>query len=204
MLAYSPYSGAPGRRLGQFGGVTTGIAKAIVDQAEPATRRLIRDERTKLAEALIAGIPFAAVSAIAFVGTSYLVEEGARGAKFAGYAASAGLLGIGAVWTFSRITEHPEAAAPPPGAAPEIAREAAKAIVDQAEPRIKQIVNEERARIAESLLTGLPFWVAASGAFAATAFLVKDESKVMKTVGYSASALIYGIGAWAALEKERG
>lgn len=204
MIAYSPVQGRP--RLGQFGSLTSGAAKAIVDQAEPATRAIIRDERTRVAEALIGGIPFAALAAVGASATAYLVPEGAVTAKFAGFAASAGLLGLGAWWTFSRITE---ATAPaPPSGGPSVlqsaAVQAAKAIVDEAEPRIRQIVDEERARIADSLIVGLPFWTAAVAAFVATMFLVPERAKTAKTAGYGGSAVVFAIGAWAALEKERG
>ena len=79
MLAYVPVLGAPRPRLGQFGGLTDALAKSIVEQAEPATRRVIRDERNRLAEALIGGIPFAAVAAIGATATLYLVKPEARG-----------------------------------------------------------------------------------------------------------------------------
>ena len=205
MIAYSPFMGRPPARLGQSG-VTGAVAKAIVAEAEPATRRLIRDERTRLAEALIGGIPFAALSAVSFAATSYLVPEKKRGAKFIGYAASAGLLGGGAWWTFSRLSEEAVPAAQPgkPGPFAGTAEDAARAIVQEAEPRIKEIVDEERSRIAEALITAVPFWAAATLAAVATMFLVPDGAGMMKTVGYGGAALIYAMGAWAGLEKEKG
>jgi hypothetical protein len=204
MLAYAPVLGAPRPRLGQFGGLTDALAKSIVQQAEPATRRVIRDERNRLAEALIGGIPFAAVAAIGAVATYYLVNPEAKAAKFVGYSGSAAILGIGAWWTFSRLTATPSQPSPPSGGvATDVAATAAKLIVDYAEPKIRSIVDEERARLAEAAQATLPFVGAGAIGAAITAFAVKDDKPVLKVVGYSASALIALLGAYMGLEKER-
>lgn len=204
MLAYAPVLGALRPRLGQFGGLTDALAKSIVQQAEPATRRVIRDERNRLAEALIGGIPFAAVAAIGGVATYYLVKPEAKAAKFVGYSGSAAILGLGAWWTFSRLTATPAPPAPPEGGiATDVAATAAKAIVEQAEPKIRSIVDEERARLAEAAQVALPFLGAGAIGSLITAFAVKDDKPMLKVVGYSASALIALLGAWMGLEKER-
>lgn len=204
MLAFSPVLGAPRSRLGQFGGLTDSLAKSIVQQAEPATRRVIRDERNRLAEALIGGIPFAAVAAIGGVATLYLVPPEARTAKFVGYSASAATLGLGAWWAFSRLTETVPSSAPTGGGiATDVAATAAKAIVEQAEPKIRAIVEEERVLLAQSAQVAVPFWAAAGLGVAITAFGVSDEAKTAKVLGYGASTLIAALGTWMALEKER-
>lgn len=203
MLPYAPVLGKVQSRLGQFGGLTDSLAKSIVDQAEPATRRVIRDERNRLAEALIGGIPFAAVAAIGGVATLYLIPPESKTAKFAGYSISAATLGIGAWRSFAQLTETSTPAAPPSGIAADVAASAAQAIVVQAEPKIREIVQEERSRISEAAQVGLPFWAASAIGVAATAFLVSDENAKMKVVGYGASALIAALGAWIALDKER-
>jgi hypothetical protein len=204
MYAFAPFLGSP--RAVRLGQVTQTVAKAIVDQAEPATRRLIQDERTRLAEALIGGLPFAAGSALAFVGTSYLVPPERRKLKFAGYAAAAGLLGAGALWTFWKISEEtvPPAAPSKPGPFAQTARDAAQAIVQEAEPKIKAIVDEERARIADSLLAALPFWTGAGAAFIGAFFLVPPDAPVAKAAAYGAATLLWAMGAWAGLDKEKG
>lgn len=204
MLPYAPVLGIARPRLGQFGGLTDSLAKSIVDQAEPATRRVIRDERNRLAEALIGGIPFAAIAAIGGVATLYLVSPESKSAKFVGYSMSAAALGLGAWWSFSRLTET-STPPPPPGSgiASDVATTAALAIVTQAEPKIRQIVEEERSRISEAAQIGIPFWGVAALGVAVTAFLVKDDAPAMKVVGYGASALVAALGAWVALEKER-
>jgi hypothetical protein len=207
--------GAARPRLGQLsdlasgltGGLTDSIARKIVAEAEPATRRVIRDERNRLAEALIGAIPFFSISAIAFVGTKYLVDDDASMAKFVGYAGSAAAAGGGALWTFSRMTETPTptpAGAAAPAAMTDVAVQAAQAIVNDAEPKIRKIVEEERARISEAAIVGIPFWAGSAVAFIATAFMVDDGENVMKTVGYSASALLFALGGYVALNKERG
>lgn len=209
MIPYTPVL-ASSRRLGQglsalTGGITDAVAKKIVAEAEPATRRVIRDERNRLAEALIGAIPFFSISAIAFVGTHYLVKDEAHMAKFVGYGASAAAAGGGALWTFARMTET--AAPPPPSSAPsavtDVAIQAAQAIVNDAEPKIRQLVEEERARISEAAIAGIPYWAAAGVSAVATAFMVDDEANVMKTLGYSASVLLTALGAYVALDKER-
>lgn len=210
MIPYAPVLASSRARLGQLsaltGGITDAIAKKIVAEAEPATRRVIRDERNRLAEALIGGIPFLAISAIAFVATKYLVRDDAPMAKFVGYAGSAAAAGGGAIWTVGKLTETPEV--PPPTTAPsavtDVAVQAAQAIVSDAEPKIRQIVHEERTRISEAAMAGIPLWAASGIAFVATAFLVDDSANLMKTVGYSASTILAALGSYVALNKERG
>lgn len=213
MIPFTPVLGAPRPRLGQLsdiasgltGGLTDSIARKIVAEAEPATRRVIRDERNRLAEALIGAIPFLSISAIAFVGTKYLVNDDASMAKFVGYAGSAAAAGGGALWTFSRMTETTTAPTPSsaPSAMTDVAVQAAQAIVTDAEPKIRAIVQEERTRISEAAMIGIPFWAGSAVAFVATAFMVEDGENVMKTLGYSASALLFALGGYVALNKER-
>lgn len=208
MIRFVPVLGTLRPRLGQFDVLTDPLAKKIVAEAEPATRRVIRDERNRFAEALIGGIPFAALSALTYIGTSYLVPPESSKAKFAGYAISAAAMGAGAWWTVSKLTEEggptPASTGPAaPGLVKDVAVQAAQAIVQNAEPKIRQIVQEERARISEAAIIGLPFWAGSAVTMAGTAFMVKDEAKGMKTVGYSVAALLAALGAYAALEKVR-
>lgn len=187
-------------RLGQFSGITSTFAKQIVTEAEPALRSIIRIERNRFAQAIIEGIPFAALASVGYTGTYYLIPDGMKIAKAAGYIASAAALALGGWWTLSGLTEQPEAPKAPSGAPPEIARQTAEAIVKEAEPRIRLIVDEERARIAAAAQAGLPLAAASIAVFLATMFIVKDENKALKALGYSASALLLGGGAWITLE----
>lgn len=211
MTPYRPALKAPGgpllgQRASFTSGITSELARQIVTEAEPATRKLIRDERNRLAEALTGGIPFAALSAIGLSATYYLIPDGARAAKFAGYAGSAAALLVGAWWTFSRLTEETGPQAPSaatPGIVSSAAAEAARDIVKEAEPKIRAIVEEEKAKAAQAALAGLPFAVGALAAFFSTMFLVSPENRTLKAVGYSGSALLLGAGAWIALDREK-
>lgn len=211
MIAFTPVPFR--RRLGQLSeltsGLTSGLAKQVVAEAEPALRRVIRVERNRFAEAVIEGIPFFGLAAVGYTATRYLVPDGASSAKAAGYIASAASAALGGWWTLRRLTEkaeepeEPEAQAAPAGPAPEIVRQAADAFVKEAEPRVRRIVDEERARIAAAAQAGLPLAVASAATFLATMFLVKDDKPVWKAVGYSASALLFGAGTWIGLERTK-
>jgi hypothetical protein len=204
VLPYAPVLGGP-RRLGQIGlltgGLTQDIAQKIVSEAEPATRRIVRDERNRLAEGLMGGLPFAALGGVAFVGTRYLVPEDSGGWKFTGYAASFVSLGVGAWYAFSRITE---AAPPQPaGAVPPLVAEAAQAIVTSADPKIRAIVQEERSRAAAAAEAGLPLAGAGALTLLLSATLVPEDSEMLKVAGYAGSIALLTGAAWVALSKEQ-
>lgn len=207
MLGYKP--ALQGRHvLGQLegltGGLTSGFAKQIVSEAEPVIRKLVREERTRYAQALIGAIPFGVISALAYVATKYLVPETAGMAKVAGYGTSAAAAAGGAWWTVSNLTEVVQA--PPPKTGPTAAdpyiQQASQAIVSAAEPKIRALVDDERRRIADAGMTALPFGVAALGAFVSTLFLVDSDNIKVKAVGYVGSTLLLGAGAWFGLQKE--
>jgi hypothetical protein len=203
MIPYAPVLGSP--RLGQIGlltgGLTQDIAQRIVAEAEPATRRIVRDERNRLAEGLMGGLPLAALSGVAYVGTYYLVPEERKTLKFAGYAASFVSLGAGAWFAFSRITEP----APPPagGPVPPLVAEAARAIVDNADPKIRAIVDEERSRIAAAAEAGLPFAAGGAIGLLLSATMVPSERPLYKVLAYSGSIGLMALGAFVALRKEQ-
>jgi hypothetical protein len=204
MRHYAPVLGGP--RLGQIGNLLTGgltqdIAAKIVASAEPATRAIVRDERNRLAEGLIGGIPFAALSGVAFVGTNYLVPDSKPTWKFIGYAASFLGLGAGAWFTFSRITET--SAPVSAGPAPAVVVQAAQAIVDSADPKIRQIVQEERSRISAAAEAGLPYAAGGALALLASATLIPPDESLWKLAGYIGSIGLLSLGAYVALEKER-
>lgn len=206
MLGYRPHR----PRLGQLSklltasGITGDLAKQIVDAADPATRLIIKDERNRLAEALIGGTVFAGISALAYVNTRYLVPDDSKKAKAVGYSAAALALAAGAWWTLDHMTETTgKAIAQQTGMVADVAAQAAKDIVDQAEPRIRKIVEEEKARAVQAAQAGIPLAIASLAAFLATMFLVDADNKMMKAVGFSGSAVLLGAGAYVALDKER-
>lgn len=199
MIAFRaiPYRPQLGQLTELTGELTSGLARQIIGAAEPALRRIIKVERNRFAEAIIGGIPLATLAAIGYAATRYLVPDKASTAKGVGYMASAASLGLSAWWILGRLTEtveEPEEAAVPTGPAPEIVTQAAQAIVKEAEPRVRQIVDEERERLAVATQISIPFFAGSFAAFLATLFLAKDD--LTKAVGYSATALLAGTGAW--------
>lgn len=193
-------------RLGQITDLLTGgLAENVVSAAEPAFRRVVREERTRVAGAVIDGIPFATLSALAFIATRYLVPADSI-AKAVGYTTSTAFLAAAAWWVYDGLSEKapvaPEAPAQPSALDP-VAQRAAKAVVDQAEPRLRAILEEERVRIATAVQAGVPFWVGGLAALLATLFLVPEKDTTWKALGYSGSALLAGAGSWLALEKEK-
>jgi hypothetical protein len=198
------------RRLGQISQLTSGItgnlARQIVSEAEPAMRRVVRDERNRLAEAIIGGIPFLAVGAIGYTATRYLVPDGQNTAKAVGYMGSAAAAAVGAWWSLHRMTEAPsegEAPATPSGTPPQIVQQAAAELIQAAEPRVRQLVAEERQRLADATQAGLPILAGGAAAFLATMFLVGDKNRALKALGYSASVLIMATGVWVTAEKTK-
>lgn len=193
-------------RLGQIGGITSDLARTVIAEAEPAVRRVIQEERNKFADALMTFVPYGAAAAIAYVVTYYMLPTGLGIAKTLGYSASAATAAIGA-WHAGAQLEEPVEKKPEPVEGPAwldpIAKSAAEAIVKEAEPPLRQIVDDERARLATALQHGLPFWIASAASLLATFFMVDEDNEMMKVVGYSGSALLGGAGMWVALEKEK-
>jgi len=192
-----------GQVEGLTSGLTSGLAKDIIGAAEPAVRRIVRDERNRIAEALIGGIPFGAGAAIGYTATYYFVPAKKPMVKAVGYIASAATAAIGAWWTFRRLTETSEPApgeTPAPGTAPKIVNQAASAIVQEAEPKVRKIVDDEKSRMASALQRGIPLTAASLAVFLATAFVVKSGQGFLKAAGYSLSAVLLGGGAWMTLD----
>lgn len=211
MIAWKPRHGAA---LGQnwseiTGGLTSGMAKDIVREAEPATRRLIAEQRNTFATAVISSLPFLGLSAMFYLATRYFVPDDRKAAKGIGYLGAAAAATAGGWYTLTQLKgpeTQPETAAPGmPGSETvnAIAQNAAKAIVTEAEPKIRKIVDEEKARIAEAGKAAIPFFVGAAATFLATWLLVSGEKKAMKALGYAGTAALMGVGAWIGLEKER-
>ncbi len=180
--------------------VSSLFAQGVVAAAEPRLRAVIREERTRLSDALLSGVPLAAAGAVALAATSQVMPD-VPWLKFAGYAASAGLVAAGAIVTRGKLVMAAEEA-PTVKEAPQSVQEAASAFVAAAEPGMRSILSEERSRLVDAAKYAVPFAAAAVGAFILTAFAVGEKDRAMKAVGYSASALLAGAGAWAALERE--
>jgi hypothetical protein len=208
MLGYKPVL-ATRHRLGQIESLTSGLtsnfAKQIVTEAEPVIRRIIKQERNKYAQALIGAIPFGVISALAYVGTKYMIPDQMALAKTVGYVTSAIAAAGGAWWTVSNLTEDIRPEQPSKGgptAADPYIQQASQAIVTAAEPKVRALVDDERRKLADAGLMALPFAIASLGAFLSTMFLVDPENKGTKAIGYTGSALLLGAGAWFGLQKE--
>lgn len=75
-----------------------------------------------------------------------------------------------------------------------VVNQAAQSVVDLAEPKVRNLIAEERLRIASAGKTALPFIALSTAGFFATSFwATKTKAKV---VGYVASAAALGVGLW--------
>lgn len=72
----------------------------------------------------------------------------------------------------------------------------AKQIVTNAEPVVRRVIKEERNKYAEALIGAIPFAVISSLAYVGTKYMVPDDAKTAKAVGYVAAAAAAGGGAW--------
>lgn len=209
MISYAPARLRP--RMGQLdlvSGLTSGLAKSIVAAAEPATRRVIKEERTKFATALIGWLPWASGSAIAALASYYIIKPEPKYGKFLGYGTAAALMGIGSIKAAADLrepapSEAAAAAATVPGGVTSAAEQAAKAVVEQAEPKVRAIVEEERGRLADAAQAGLPLAAAGALAMIGTLLMIPADQTLYKMLGYTASTLLVSAGAWVALEKEK-
>lgn len=210
MISFKPRHGA---RLGDdwsgfTGGLTSGMAKDIVREAEPATRRLIAEQRHQFAGAVINGLPYFGLSVMIYLATRYFVPDDRKNAKGVGYLASAAAAAGGGLYTAMQLRSPEDPAATPPGTTTPgtmntIAQNTAKAIVAEAEPKIRAIVDDERARLAAAGKAMIPFAVGSVATFLATWLLVSPDKNLMKAAGYAGSAALLGTGMWIGLEKER-
>jgi len=195
-------------RLGQVDSkIISEAARGIVREADPVVRRIVSEERARAANSLKEVLPFAGLSAATALGAAYLVPPSFGAVKTIGYVASAGLLGVG-VWR--ALDEYSQGVEPAPtttGSDPlaalvkPYADQLAKSVVAEAEPRVREIVRDEKLHLAEAAKTGLPWAGLSTAAFLATAFLVPDSNPVAKMAGYGAAAALLIGGAWGALGK---
>ena len=76
----------------------------------------------------------------------------------------------------------------------------AQAVVEQAEPRLRAVIADERNRWADAILVGLPYAGISVATCLATTYLVPSEEVAWKAGGYVASlgVLLYGI--WDAVD----
>jgi hypothetical protein len=197
------YLGRPtlrGPRLGQSTSVINQAASAVVAQAEPRVRAIVQEERSRLANAAIQGLPYLGGALTTLLATQYLLPKDKKFVRGAGYVTSAGLLTIGA-WNILQEVAGPESTPPPPPSGGllsvfgDTAKQMAQVVVAEAEPKVRAIINDEKAKLAEAATTALPLIGASVAGFLATAFLVPDDKNAWKFGGYltSAAALLGGL-----------
>lgn len=207
----SPLGSPSGRhRLGQVSqSVLEDVARNLVVVAEPRVRAIVAEERTRLAEAVKAGLPFAGFSIVSFLTTQYFVPADADKARIIGYVASGVALAAGVWWTASTLADAAALQQPvQSGGASNlissltsgIATQMAQAVVKEAEPKVRQIVDEEKSKIADAGMAAAPWGVGSAVMAAATAFLVPEDSPLGKVGGYSLSALLGGFALWKAMD----
>lgn len=197
-----------GPSLGQFSSsIIEEAARKVIQEAGPLARKIVAEERSKVANAMKGALPFAGLSAAALLGTRYLVPASSTTGKMAGYVASAALLGVGAWRVLDELSA--EMPAPTPAAGDNVltslikptADQLAKSVVTEAEPKVREIIRDEKAKFAEAAMSGLPWAGASAAAALGTAFLVPESQSVAKLAGYgAATALLLG-GIWSGLGK---
>lgn len=202
------YLGRPamrGPRLGQSTGVINQAASAVVAQAEPRVRAIVAEERSRLANAAIQGLPYVGGALTVFLASQYLLPPDKKFMKGLGYVASAGLFTVGAWLAFDEIAGADSAPPVPPSddgllsLFGDTAKQMAQTVVAEAEPKIRVIVQEEKAKLSEAGLATLPFLGISTAGFLATAFLVPDENRAWKFGGYLTSAAALLAGMWKGL-----
>lgn len=199
-------SALSGPRLGQLSqSIVDQAARAVISEAEPRVRLIVREERSRLANAAIEGLPYAAASAAVFVAASQLVPSGSPTLKSAGYVTAAGLLAIGA-WQTLSVAAGPETPPTPSSSSDtgipfltSTAQQLAQAVVREAEPKVRALVDDERAKLGGAVENALPFLGASAAAFLGTAYLIPKEKPSWKFAGYMGSAAALLLGAWRGL-----
>lgn len=206
----SGYSARPVHRLGQASDtLVREAARTLINQAEPRVRDLISGERTRLADAAKTGLPFAGIAGAIFLLTHYFVKPTAKAVRVVGYSASAATAGLGGYLFFDRLADVAPPPPPPSGGTGSgivqslvnpVAHQIAQAVVSEAEPKVRAIVEDEKLQLAEGAKAALPWGGAAAAAAAATAFAVPQDLGWAKAAGYSLAALLAVVGAWRGLD----
>lgn len=202
------YLGRPvlrGPRLGQSAGVINQAASAVVSQAEPRVRAIVAEERSRLANAAIQALPYAGGALTLFLASQFLVPADKKFLRGLGYVTSAGLFTIGAWLAFDQIAGANSAPPTPTSEGGllslfgDTAKQMAQVVVAEAEPKVRLIIQDEKAKLSQAGLATLPFLGISSAGFLATAFLIPDEKRGWKFGGYMASAAALLAGMWKGL-----
>ncbi len=193
-LSHLPYL-APkeGASLGQTvsGSLLERAASAVVTAAEPRVRDILQEERATVAKAAMEVLPYGGAAITTYLATSYFVPEGSLVLKGIGYVGAAALGTFGAWKALSKLrgTEKPvELEEPTPSVLDPIAQGLARAVVAEAEPRVRTIIADERARLGTAGEAALPWGALAAAAFFSTMYLIPDDLPAAKMAGYTGTA----------------
>ncbi len=193
-----------GASLGQI--VSTGLleraASAVVTAAEPRVRDILQEERATVAKAAMEVLPYGGAAATTYLATSYFVPEGSLVLKGIGYVGAAALGTFGAWKALSKLrgAEKPvEPEEPTPSVLDPIAQGLARAVISEAEPRVRSLVADERARLGTAGEAALPWGALAAASFFSTMYLIPDNLPAAKMAGYTGTAAASIVSIWKAL-----
>lgn len=193
-------------RLGQSSTVINQAAAAVVSQAEPRVRAIVQEERSQLANALIAGIPYLGASLTAFLAAQYMVPADKKGLRGIGYVGAAALFTVGAWRVLEKGSETTAPPTPPSEGGSGVmsifgdtARQMAQVVVAEAEPKLRAIIADERSLLGQAATDAMPFIAASVAGYLATAFLVPENKRPWKFGGYALSSAALMGGLWKGL-----
>lgn len=75
----------------------------------------------------------------------------------------------------------------------------AQAVVEAAEPRLRQIIAEERSRLADVAVASLPYVGLSALTYLVSAYVI-EKGSTLKTVGYGVSIGFLALGLWQGIE----
>lgn len=185
-----------------FSSLFKDLAKKMTSKVAPQVSQVIAEERARIADALLKGLPFTTAGLASAVLVAELVPPIVP-LKIAGYLASVGIGAFGSWRTLSALRTVPKAApaaAPAPSAFKEYIDEAVKAATDEAEPRALKLLQDEKAKLVSALKAGLPLAAVAGILAVATALFVPDI-RTLKAAGYVASIGAGAAGVWITLDR---
>lgn len=178
--------------------VVNQAAREVVAAADPRVRQIIAEERERVARALAESFSFGGIGVLAALGTRYYVPSGTGQAL--GYGAAVILGGVAAWRLWSGLRAPPAPPEDPDGSTlirfvEPVVNQFATAVVREAEPRIRAIVEDEKAKFEEAAKVAVPAVAGAAASYLGTSYLVPDRMKLGKVAGYglAATLLFYSI-----------
>lgn len=188
--------------LGQLStGLVERAASAAVAAAEPRIREILQEERAGFAKAAMETLPYAGTAIATFLATMYFVPKGAPMLKGAGYVGSATIGAIGAWKGLARLrgAEKPEPPDETASVFEPMVKGLAQAVVTEAEPKVRALVADERARLGSAGEAALPWGSLAAAGFFSTMYLIPSDLPAAKMAGYTVTTAAALFSVWKAL-----